>query len=287
MFAKALPRTIVTAMKQKKKPVNHKIDDSMSHALKKRFTSYALRAMRSAAMKIKNAEVDKEDVWFRNILLGILNSAQQDLKYVQLGVKQNSPYLAAWGCRNLLELRVITTYVVASLENATEFKNDFVIDSKEFFEALSNYARPYKEQVLREVSDAAREAEETGNPAEAIFRFVLDLGANSGEPRNPAVDRGIAEFKQFIIDFGIKETRPKTAGAIAGLIGHKDRFNPIFKLCSKIMHRTTISIASTAGTSGLDHMLPFLSESADREIFYILKLLNQHCEKHGVSPPQP
>ena len=45
--------------------------------------------------------VAKKDVWFRNLLLGVLNSAQRDYRSVEVGVKK-SPYLAAWGGRNLL-----------------------------------------------------------------------------------------------------------------------------------------------------------------------------------------
>jgi hypothetical protein len=58
------------------------------------------------SQRLLAANVGENDVWFRNLLLGILNSARRDYRSVEVGVKK-SPYLAAWGARNLLELRVI------------------------------------------------------------------------------------------------------------------------------------------------------------------------------------
>ena len=46
------------------------------------------------------------------MLLGILNCALLDYYSVETGTKK-SIYLAAWGRRNLLELKVITTYVLS------------------------------------------------------------------------------------------------------------------------------------------------------------------------------
>ena len=43
-----------------------------------------------------DANVADNDVWFRNLLLGVLNSARRDYRSIEAGVKK-SPYLAAWG----------------------------------------------------------------------------------------------------------------------------------------------------------------------------------------------
>lgn len=56
---------------------------------------------------------------------------------VEIGV-QKQPYLAAWGARNPLELRVITIYVLRSKDDALAFKDDFVADLKELWEAMTN-----------------------------------------------------------------------------------------------------------------------------------------------------
>jgi len=53
--------------------------------------------------KLATASGDPDD-WFRNILYGILKCSLVDYDSVQNGVKR-SMYEAAWGKRNLMELR--------------------------------------------------------------------------------------------------------------------------------------------------------------------------------------
>src|SRR5690349_15853556 len=57
---------------------------------------------------------------FKNMLVGILISTHENYQTVLEGVPQK-PTLACWGARNLLELLVITTYVLRSLNNALDF----------------------------------------------------------------------------------------------------------------------------------------------------------------------
>ena len=49
-----------------------------------------------------------------------------------------------------------------------------------------------------------------------------------------------------------KSAKPKKAGDIAKLVLQREEFDPMFKVCSKIMHRTALSIASRAVLGGLD-----------------------------------
>src|SRR5579885_3459240 len=70
------------------------------------------------------------DDWFRNLLYGILKCSLSDYASVLDGVKR-SMYEAAWGKRNLVELRVITQYVLASRANAEEFRHQLVHRSEE------------------------------------------------------------------------------------------------------------------------------------------------------------
>jgi hypothetical protein len=81
-------------------------------------------------------QVPEEHEWFRRILVGILNATQQNYRSVKIGVEK-MPTLAAWGARNLLELRVVTAYVLMSENNAWEFMDDFLVDLKEFWEAIT------------------------------------------------------------------------------------------------------------------------------------------------------
>lgn len=82
---------------------------------------------RAAEVDFIDAPVEQENIGFRNLLAGILNAALHDYKSVEIGIAK-SPYLAAWGARNLLELRVITIYILKSKRNAEDFKDDLLAD---------------------------------------------------------------------------------------------------------------------------------------------------------------
>ena len=58
----------------------------------------------------------------------------------------------------------------------------------------------------------------------------------------------------------------------------------MFKICSKIMRRTVLSIASAAW-GGLDGMIPLLSQSAACDLISICGLIEEHVKKRGVCQP--
>jgi hypothetical protein len=90
-----------------------------------------------------------------------------------------------------------------------------------------------------------------------------------------------------MVEFGLKESaKPKKAGDIAKLIRQREEFEPMFKVCSKIMHRTALSIASTAVSGGLDGVIPFLSSTAACELLSIHELISKHFQRKGVQPPE-
>jgi hypothetical protein len=229
-------KSIITGMERANSndnPVSDDIDEAMSQALE---------TVRKLAVSIRDATVSDEHIWFRNLLLGILNSALLDFRYVEIGTKQKSPYLAAWSCRNLLELKVIAKYALTSINNAIDFKNDFVIDSKEFYEALSKRQKATHSKLCSEMSEFIEQFE--GNLKEAL-KEATQREVEHG-PQTTATDAEAEMFKQLIAEFGIKEkTIPKRSGEIAKLVNQSEEFAPMFKVCSKIMHRTALSIASS------------------------------------------
>ncbi len=61
------------------------------------------------------------------------------------------PPMASWGARNLLELRVITTYVLRSEADALNFKDDFAADLKEFWEAMKGSSEFLHKKLVAEM----------------------------------------------------------------------------------------------------------------------------------------
>ena len=88
--------------------------------------------------------------WFRKMLVGILISTHRNFQAVETGVPE-SPELACWGARNLLELRVITAYILRSEDNATDFMDDLAADTKEFWENIQKSGEFTQKEMVAEM----------------------------------------------------------------------------------------------------------------------------------------
>jgi hypothetical protein len=244
--------------------------------------SQLVEKVRQLGQSIQEAIANREEVWFGNLLLGILNCALLDFHSVEVGARQ-SIYLAAWGRRNLLELKTITDYVLASQSNAIDFKNDLVVDAKEFYEAITKSHRASHKTLLSVLGEMS-EIEE-GSMKEILkeaLRKETELG-----PQTAATDSEAAAYKQLMVEFGLKENaKPKRVSEIARFINKKEEFDPMFKICSKIMHRTVLSIASSTIKGSLDAAIPFLTSSSASDLATIYDLINRHFKVCGIQPPE-
>jgi hypothetical protein len=252
-------------------------DEAMSQAVEK---------VRQLCRSIQKATGKLEEVWFGNLLLGILNSALLDYYSVQIGARK-SIYLAAWGRRNLLELKVITTYVLASEKNAIEFRNDLAIDAKEFYQALTKHHQATHKELLTTLTELSEDKyasgeEQIGEVLKQVLRRETERG-----PQTEATDSLAATYQQLVTDFGLKENaKPKRIGDIARRLKQEEGFDPMFKICSKIMHRTVFSIASTVTPGSLDAAIPLLSSSSACDLLSIYGSVEKHFKKRGIRPPE-
>jgi hypothetical protein len=248
----------------------------------KRPTALVIERIEKLALNIMNCQAEEEHVWYKHLLLGILNSALLDYRYVESGVKHKSAYLAAWSCRNLLELNVITVYILESAKNATDFKNDFVVDVKEFYEAISKTHKTGHKKLIsmwKEVNEGME------GPMKEAMEAALQREIQNG-PQSQTTDDEAEAYTQVMIDFGIDpKLRPKQSRDIAKLVSRSEEFQPMFKVCSKIMHRTAFSIASSVMKGSLDATLPWLESTAFMELFSIGELIGEHYKRNGVASP--
>lgn len=184
--------------------------------------SWAVEKMRDLRRSIQKATGKVEEGWFGNLLLGILNCALLDYYSVNLGAEK-SVYLAAWACRNLLELKVITTYALASKDNASRFRSELVIDAKEFYEAMTKHHRASHKKLLSMLSEMSQT--EKGPVKEMLqqaLRKESERGAETG-----ATDSEAAIYSRLMVDFGLEETaRPKRISQIARLVNQSEDFDP-------------------------------------------------------------
>ena len=243
----------------------------------------AVQDVRQLRQRIAETNVADEQMWFQNLLCGILNCALADYRSVEIGAK-NFVDLAAWGRRNLLELKVITEYVLVSEANAFELRNDLILDAKEFLEAISRSHTSLHKQYLPVLS--ALVSQEQG-PLEIALEEVLRRESERG-PQTAASDSAAELCKQFLSAMGVKVgATPKRTSTIAMLLGpdRAEDFDPLFKICSKLMHRTALSIASSTFQGSLDAIVPFLEYSAVSDLLSIYNRINRYVETMGVQLP--
>jgi len=252
-------------------------DEEIEQAIQK-----SVKRVEQLALTIRDTSADDEDVWYRNLLLGILNSALLDFRYLQIGEMQHSPYLAAWSCRNLLELKVIATYVLASADNAKAFKSDFVVDAKEFYEAISKRHKATHPKLIAAWQAGMQELE-------GDERRVLEAGLQREIARGPQTqetDEETETYRKLMVEFGISpKAKPMRSGEIAKLISQSEEFDPMFKVCSKIMHRTALSIAASTTKGALDEVIRLLASTGTVEFLAIYDLIEQHFRVRGVQLP--
>jgi hypothetical protein len=221
-----------------------------------------------------------ENVWFRNLLLGILNSAVQDFRSVEIGV-QRMPALATWGARNLIELRAIAAHVLKSESNAVDFRDEFLGDIREFRQTLILDTAETHKRLLAEMDSFA-----TTKPG-PVMEVLLTAARDAAEREaNIAEDTSESEvYKEVAREFGIDpERQPKANKQIAKLIGKSENFGLRYKLYSKFAHRTAFSIASNVMEGSLDELLPMLSTQANMDFFAIYSAIDNHLKAHGYQP---
>ncbi|MDR3699231.1 MAG: hypothetical protein P4L56_06315 [Candidatus Sulfopaludibacter sp.] len=111
--------------------------------------------------------------WFRDTLAALVDAAPNGYRLLKLGLGYSTS-LAAWACRNLLELNIYTQYVLQSEANARRFALNRVADGIDTFDAFQTWlARndpslvpPEAELALRQLSDLRAREEE---PAPRLY----------------------------------------------------------------------------------------------------------------------
>jgi hypothetical protein len=94
-------------------------------------------------------------------------------------------------------------------------------------------------------------------------------------------------YRGFLTPLGLEAERPKRVSELAGKLRPelKEEFDPLFKVCSKIMHRTSFSIASIVMQGSLDELLPFLANGAFSDVLSIYAAIKGYVDRNGIRPP--
>jgi hypothetical protein len=230
--------------------------------------------------QLATASSDPDD-WFRNLLHGILKCSLEDYGAVQKGV-QGSMYEAAWGKRNLLELRVITAYVLGSRANATEFKHQLIHDARMFYDALSTLQELTHKQLQSSLAEFAAQP----GPWQTQWEEALKKHEERG-PQNQHLEEEAESYRQVLKDLGLESTPFKRTKQMAADQGEavRDELDAINTICSKLLHRTALSIASATRDDSLAELGPLLSTSSFSDVLLIYDSIKTHIARYGFHPP--
>ena len=243
--------------------------------------SVAISQIRRTLQTLRETKVSDDELWFKNLLCGILDCALSDYQSVEAGIRESIP-MAAWGRRNLLELRTITEYVLASAKNAADFKNDFVIDVKEFWDAMTAIQKDSHNKLL---SMLAEQIDKVEGSERDLLKQAYETESKSG-PQTQSTEEEAAAYKKLMADLGLKDNaQPKRVSEMAKLLDQKKEFDPAFKVSSKLVHRTALSIASSNIKGSLDELQPFISKQAAYDLLEIYGLINSYIKANSLRPP--
>jgi SEC-C motif len=256
----------------------------MTQAELEEMQAQAIQDVKRQCDEIAVATVPDDQVWFRNLLWAFLNCALTDYRFVEIGA-QKSASLAAWGRRNLLETKVFTEFVLRSEANALAFRTELFLDSKEFYEAVGrSHAATHKQYVAGLADFAKALPDQMRQAVDAKVEQELKDG-----PDTAASDAEAKMFTDFLSDeMGVTGTpQAKRSPEIAGLLGEaqKEAFGPMFQICSKLLHRTALSIAAATTRGSLDAIVPFLQTSAFNDLLSISGLIKQYVDTEGIRDP--
>ena len=229
--------------------------------------------------QIANTDVGEGDVWFKNLLCRILTAALRDFEHVRVALPVT---FIAMSRRSLLELEMITRYVLDSKGGAVKVKHDLLIDAKEFWEACSNHIKASHQHRLAGYAESANAAQGLMKQSwEEALRIESERG-----PQTAECDAEAQACRGVLAEEGVGDKeRPITPTSMASHLKRSEDFNPMFRLCSKLMHRTSLSIASTQSSGSLDAIIPTLKNSAVGDLLSVFSQIKKYIETNGVSIP--
>ncbi len=144
---------------------------------------------------------------FDQILPALIEGAKTNYSELRKAFEKDAPTLAAWSCGNLLDLAVISRFVLRSKEDAVKFADNRLIDGLQIANAFRDLELMHAPQL-----------------------------------RATSFDASIAAFKNGMKRDGIKERSYMNVADLAAEVGLADEFAKVNKVTSKFVRPTAWSL---------------------------------------------
>ena len=105
-------------------------------------------------------------------------------------------------------------------------------------------------------------------------------------PQNQHLDAEAESYRQILKELGLEGTSFKRIRQMAAEQGEttKEELEAINTICSKLLHRTALSIASATRHDSLTELGPLLSTSNFSDVLLIYDAIKKHGERFGWHP---
>jgi hypothetical protein len=212
-----------------------------------KFVEYADKAYQEVRNYEKHlSEIQTSISWFRSILTDLLAACLREYENSKNGLA-GSATLAAWACRNMLELDIFAKYVLIGPANAVEFAQDFYIDATDFYSSFRDFL------LLHEPSSKA-----------ASLQSIVDsLVAKKSE-------------------LGITRTHYLSVARMAEVVNFAEEYRRMNKATSKLVHPTAFSVLATGQSSLSDEHRQIFFLGAVRYGVEVYHDIKKHVEQNGL-----
>lgn len=187
-------------------------------------------------------------IWFKNILICLLNALLREYRSLRVGFKKSTPLLA-WACRNMLELNIYTKYALLKGSNAKDFVDDRWIDAIEMFSSFRIWINFY-------------------NPGGAT----------------PGLDQTITNFSEEKAKRGITRAKYMRMETMAAAVNFSEEYKHINKVASKLVHPTAFSVLGSFDEGELGQLKPILFNNGVRFLVEAFADVRRYVIKNGVEP---
>jgi hypothetical protein len=194
--------------------------------------------------------VNEEHAWFYQVVFELIDATLTNYRHLKQGYETHDSPLLAWACRNLLELDVFMKYVLVSEENARRFTHDRLIDGCDIIIALK----------------------------------ALELHVDPKSDTTPLDDAMNRMQAQMALEH-VAATKFLHTGSLAEIVGMKEEFDRINRVCSKLVHPTAWSIlAVNKGDDAFSQSRPLLFTLGVGYLCDLFLAAKEHHATHGMLP---
>jgi hypothetical protein len=201
---------------------------------------HAFAEVRGLSVRVGQCEMDV--VWFRALLVGLLNSTLREYQHLKLGLRKSTALLA-WACRNLLELNIYVQYVLKSEANAKRFAGERLADGIDILDSFKTWAARNDPSLVAPAVDAA-------------LNSLIELKAQ--EESAPG--------------------RALSTRYVSAEVGLADEYANMNKVCLKLIRPTAFSVLAAADDGELVLLRPVLFRSGAGHGLEILQAVKQHLD---------